>query len=216
MTRALPDGSATPPSTSGYPTRSGPWLRAFGRFAMRIAGWTFVGELPPIPKFVIVVAPHTSNLDFFVGLAAKFSLGLDVHWFGKETLFRGPLGAIMRRFGGRPVRRDTPEGVVAAMAATIRAEPKFLLALAPEGTRTAVSQWRTGFYHIAEAADIPIVPVWFDWSRREIGIGAPMRASGDLASDLAALQSLFRREMARNPDGFWTSMPGNGQRSGIR
>ena len=114
------------------------------------------------------------------------------------------------------MRRDAPEGIVAAMAATIRSEPKFLLALAPEGTRKPVIQWRTGFYHIAEAADIPIVPVWFDWSRREVGIGTPMRASGDLAGDLAALQSLFRPEMARNPDGFWTSVPGNGQRSEIR
>ncbi|MEO8336169.1 MAG: 1-acyl-sn-glycerol-3-phosphate acyltransferase [bacterium] len=180
-----------------------PALRAIGRFAMRVAGWKFVGDLPPIPKFVIVVAPHTSNWDFFIGLSAKLALDLDAHWFGKDTLFRGVTGTFMRAIGGRPVRRDAPEGMVNAMAATIRAEPKFVLVITPEGTRKAVSHWRTGFYHIAEAADIPIVPVWFDWSRQEVGIGAPLCATGHLAADVTALQSLFRPEMSRNPRGFW-------------
>ncbi len=183
---------------------------------MRASGWTFAGVLPPIPKFVLIIAPHTSNWDFLVGLAAKLALGLDVHWFGKETLFRGPMGAFMRAIGGRPVRRDAREGMVNAMAATIRDEPQFLLAIAPEGTRKAVAQWRTGFYRIAEAADIPIVPVSFDWSRKKIGIGAPLRASGDLVRDVAALQSLFQPGMARHPRGFWTADAGNGPSPTIR
>ncbi len=191
--------------TSGYPATHTPWFRAIGRFAMRVAGWTFVGELPPIRKFVIVVAPHTSNWDFFVGLAAKLALDLDAHWFGKDTLFRGPMGAFMRAIGGRPVHRGAPEGMVLAMAETIRWEAQFVLVIAPEGTRKAVAQWRTGFYRIAQAADIPIVPVWFDWSRREVGIGQPMRASGDLAADVSALQSLYRPDMSRNVRGFWGS-----------
>lgn len=203
-------------TSAGYPTTKTPWLGAIGRFAMRAAGWKFVGELPPIPKFVIVVAPHTSNWDFPVGLFSKLALDLDAHWFGKDSLFRGPLGVFMRAIGGRPVRRDAPEGMVDAMAATIRSEPHFVLVITPEGTRKAVVQWRTGFYHIAEAADIPIVPVWFDWSRHEVGLGAPMRASGDLTADLADLQSLFRPEMAKNPHGFWSGDDGNGHRVEIR
>ena len=197
-----------PPSPLGYPTQQRPWLRALGRAALRVAGWTIVGELPHLPKFVIVVAPHTSNWDFAVGLAAKFALALDITWFGKDTLFRGLAGALLRKLGGRPVRRDTPEGVVAEMAAIVRAEPQFLLALAPEGTRKRVSSWRSGFYHIAETAGIPIVPVWFDWSRHEIGIGAPLRASGQLASDMAALQALYRPEMAKYREGFWSASTG--------
>ena len=194
------------PSTPnpGYPTTDSPWLQALGRAALRVAGWTIVGELPHLPKFVIIVAPHTSNWDFFVGLAAKFALALDIHWFGKDTLFRGPAGPILRRLGGRPVRRETPEGVVAEMAAIVNAEPQFLLALAPEGTRTQVSQWRSGFYHIAEATGMPILPVWFDWSRKEVGIGEPVRASGNLDADIAALQSLYRPEMAKHRRGFWS------------
>jgi 1-acyl-sn-glycerol-3-phosphate acyltransferase len=197
-----------PSSTAlDYPTTNRRWLRWVGSAALRLAGWTITGELPHLPKFVVVVAPHTSNWDFVVGLAAKWALALDLQWFGKDSLFRSPLGAMLRKVGGRPVRRDTPEGVVREMVATIRAEPTFLLALAPEGTRKQVSHWRTGFYHIAETADIPIVPVWFDWTRKEIGIGTPRRASGDLAADIAALQALYRRDMAKNRRGFWVSIP---------
>ena len=101
------------------------------------------------------------------------------------------------------VHRDTPEGVVAEMAAIVRAERQCILALAPEGTRKKVDHWRSGFYRIAQAAGVPVVAVWFDWSRREIGINAPMRMTGDLHADVAALQALYRPDMARNPAGFW-------------
>lgn len=187
----------------GYPRAHRPLFPTLGRAALRLAGWTIRGGLPELPKYVIIVAPHTSNWDFPVGVAALFALDLEAHWFGKDSLFRAPMGSMLRLLGGRPVHRETPEGVVAEMAAMLRAEPQFILALAPEGTRKRVDQWRSGFYRIAEAAGVPIVPVWFDWSRREIGIGAPVQPSGDLACDLSALQALYRPEMARNPKGFW-------------
>ena len=189
----------------GYPRAHRPLCPALGRAALRLAGWTITGALPELPKYVIIVAPHTSNWDFPVGVAALFALDLEAHWFGKDSLFRAPMGTILRLLGGRPVHRETAEGVVAEMAAIVRAEPQFILALAPEGTRKRVDHWRSGFYRIAEAAGVPVVPVWFDWSRREIGIGAPVRPSGHLAGDLAALQALYRPEMARNPKGFWGS-----------
>jgi 1-acyl-sn-glycerol-3-phosphate acyltransferase len=164
-----------------------------------------VGEVPPVPKFVAIVAPHTSNWDFPLGVLVMFALDLRVHWFGKDSLFRSPLGPLFRRLGGRPVNREKPEGVVDEMAAVVRAEPTFILALAPEGTRKRVARWRTGFYHIAERAEIPILPVSFDWSRREVTLGAPMHPTGDLAADLATLQRCYRREMGKNPAAFWES-----------
>jgi 1-acyl-sn-glycerol-3-phosphate acyltransferase len=176
---------------------------ALGRAALRLFGWRIVGAPPELSKFIIAVAPHTSNWDFPVGVAAMFALDLDAHWFGKASLFRPPMGYVMRALGGRPVRRDTPEGMVAEMAGIVNAESKFLLALAPEGTRKRVEHWRTGFYRIAEATGIPIVPVWFDWSRHEIGIGAPVYVTGSIDHDLAAIKSLYRREMAKHPEGFW-------------
>lgn len=172
---------------------------------MRLAGWTVRGALPELPRFVIIVAPHTSNWDFPVGVAALFALDLKAHWFGKASLFHGPMGTLLRLIGGRPVRRDTPEGVVAEMAATVAAAPRFVIALAPEGTRRQVDHWRTGFYRIAEAADIPIVAVSFDWSCREIGIHPPVRATGNLTADVATLQALYAPHMARHPAAFWTT-----------
>ena len=172
---------------------------------MRLTRWTFVGALPELPKFVIIVAPHTSNWDFLAGLWPLFALDLRAHWFGKDTLFRPPLGFLLRLINGRPVRRDSPDGVVAETAAVVRAEPQFVLAIAPEGTRKAVEHWRTGFYRIAEGAEVPIVPVMFDWGRREIRIAAPFYPTGNIDADVAAMQRLYRPEMARHPDGFWKS-----------
>ena len=185
------------------PRRNAPLLARFGRIGLALARWRIDGDVPDVPKFVAIVAPHTSNWDFPLGVLVMFALDLRVHWFGKASLFRSPLGPLFRLLGGRPVRRDAPEGVVEEMTATIRAEPRFILALAPEGTRRRVARWRTGFYRIAERAGMPIVPVSFDWSRRIVTIAAPMRPTGDLAADVAVLQDQYRREMARNPSAFW-------------
>ena len=187
-----------------YPRAHRVLFPSLGRLTMRLTGWTFRGALPELPKYVIVVAPHTSNWDFPVGVAALFALDLDAHWFGKESLFRGPMGFALRLLGGRPVRRDTPDGVVAEIATAVAAAPRFVIALAPEGTRRQVDHWRTGFYRIAEAADIPIVAVSFDWRHREIGIHPPFRATGNLLDDVAALQALYEPGMARYPSAFWT------------
>ncbi len=189
--------------TPGYP-RAHRWLLpAFGRAMMRLTGWTFRGTLPDLPKFVIIVAPHTSNWDFAIGVFALFALDLESQWFGKASLFRPPMGFLMRMIQGRPVRRDSPEGVVAQVAAAVRAEPNFVLTITPEGTRKSVDHWRTGFYRIALAAGVPVVPVSFDWGQREIGINAPVHASGNLEADVGAMQALYRPEMARHPEGFW-------------
>src|SRR5262249_19919917 len=131
------------------PRGGNPLRRAIGRFYLRSSGWRIRGRVPVEPKFVAIVAPHTSNWDFVVCVATMFALGLHIQWFGKHTLFRGPFGWLLRALGGLPVRRDTAKGVVSEIADTIRAKRRFILALAPEGTRRRVSEWRTGFYHIA-------------------------------------------------------------------
>lgn len=173
-------------------------MQAVGRAGLRLCGWRLEGALPPIPKFVIVVAPHTSNWDFPLGVLAKFALDLRAHWIGKHTLFRGPLGALMRALGGEPVDRAAPVGVVEQMAARIRAADEYVLALSPEGTRGA-RPWKTGFHRIALAADVPVVPAWIDYSRRIIGLGPCVALTGDQAADLARLAAHFHARMARHP-----------------
>ena len=174
-----------------------------GRVWLRLMGWRIVGALPLIPRYILVVAPHTSNSDFFVGLAAKFALGLRAQWLGKHTLFRGPSGWILRALGGIPVDRSKPDGVIEGVLAGIQGAPTFVLALAPEGTRKYIDHWKTGFYRIALAAEVPVVPVTFDWSTRTIGLTEPpFTVTGDAASDIAHLRSLYRRNMARRPEYF--------------
>jgi hypothetical protein len=187
----------------GPPLRGRPLVRAVGRVALRILGWRVVSDLPHLEKFVAVAAPHTSNWDFVVAVAAMFALDVRVRWLGKHTLFRWPFRGILRALGGYAVKRDTPDGIVQDVAAMIRSEPQIILGLAPEGTRKRVSQWRTGFYRIATAAEVPIVPVRLDWGRREVWIGAPMQPTGDMNETISILQANYSADMARHPKNFW-------------
>ena len=165
-------------------------------------GWRFEGEVPDRPKLVVVVAPHTSNWDFVVGLAADFALGLRIRFIGKDTLFGPPLGWFLRWAGGIPVDRAAPEGVIEAAARSFREESQLFLALAPEGTRRRVERWKTGFWRIARAAGVPVWPVALDWSRRVVRLYPAFETSSDLEADLRALQACFTTAMARRPENY--------------
>ena len=162
-------------------------------------GWDVVGDIPNVPKLVLIAAPHTSNWDFVVGVAAKLALGLQVMWLGKDTLFRGPIGRIMRNLGGRPVDRSASHDVVKDVVQEFARRDRLVLALAPEGTRKRVERWRTGFYHIAHAARVPIVPVALNFGARAIQIGAPFMTTGDVDADIRALQQRFAGVRGRRP-----------------
>ena len=123
----------------------------------------------------MIVAPHTSNWDFVLGISAVFALGLRVRFLGKHTLFNPPLGWLMRWFGGTPVIREAPQGAVAQAVAMIEREPAVFLAITPEGTRTRGGPWRSGFYHIAHAARVPILPIAFDGGHRAIRLFRAVR-----------------------------------------
>jgi 1-acyl-sn-glycerol-3-phosphate acyltransferase len=139
----------------------------------------------------VIVAPHTSNWDFPIGISAVFALGLRVRFLGKDALFRGPLGWLMRWFGGMPVVRESPQGAVAQVVEMIEAERAVFLAITPAGTRSSVAPWRSGFYHIAHAARVPILPIAFDGEQRTIRLFAPFETSGDYDADLPQLMALY-------------------------
>lgn len=162
-------------------------------------GWRIEGEIPNVPKLVIIVAPHTSNWDFVVGVAAKLALGLRVLFLGKDTLFRFPLGVVMRWLGGIPVDRDSSHDVVNYVVAQFARRERLILGLAPEGTRKRVQRWRTGFYHIAHGAGVPIVPVALDWGAHLVRIGAPFVTTGDVDADVRELQTRFSSVRGRRP-----------------
>ena len=177
-------------------------MPAIAAWLLRAIGWRIEGSLPPLPKFVLIVAPHTSNWDFWIGLLAMFILDLRASWLGKHTLFFFPAGPILRWLGGEPIDRSAHHGTVEAAIERFHTRPAWVIAIAPEGTRKLVPRWKTGFHRIALGAGVPIVPVWIDYPNRVLGIGAPVPADSDEELGVARVQRLFRREMARFPERY--------------
>ena len=186
----------------GPPRRGGPLSAAIAHGILRLLGWRMDGTLPDEPRFVLIVAPHTSNWDFALGIVAMFALRLRVTWLGKHTIFRGPAGPILRWLGGRPVDRALPGGIVATAIAQFAAHEQHALALSPEGTRRRTIEWKTGFHRIAEGAGVPIVPVTLDYQSRTITTGRPRPVGTETSEDVRALRRLFRKEMALYPERF--------------
>lgn len=166
-------------------------LGAFARALFRAIGWRFEGEIPDVPKLVAIVAPHTSNWDFVVGMAAMLALDLRLSFLGKHTLFRGPFGALFRGMGGIAVDRSNPQGVVDECVRAFGASERRVLALAPQGTRKGDGRFRSGFLRIARGANVPVVLAALDYGARTVRIGPLVRASEDLEGDLARIEAHF-------------------------
>jgi 1-acyl-sn-glycerol-3-phosphate acyltransferase len=149
------------------------------------------GDVPDLAKFVIAVAPHTSNWDFVVGAATMFALDLRLTFIGKHTLFRWPCGAAMRWMGGVPVDRSSAHGVVGdAVRAFERVETR-VLAIAPEGTRKRVERFRSGFLHIARGARVPVLLATLDWGERCVRFGPLFTPGGDLEGELRRVEAFY-------------------------
>jgi 1-acyl-sn-glycerol-3-phosphate acyltransferase len=181
--------------------------RRGNRYSQRVAqailarlGWRIEGEIINVPKMVLIGAPHTSNWDLFLTIAAMFALGVRFSWVAKHTIFRWPFGVLLRWLGGIGLKRESSKNFVEKMAAEIRARPSILLAIMPEGTRSKVKEWRSGFYHIAHQAQVPICPVIFDYGRKILRLGPALYPSGDYAAELAYIKSLFADATGYNPD----------------
>lgn len=167
-------------------------VRWIGRTVLRLGGWRMVGAFPDLPRAVLIGAPHSSNWDGVWAFAAKAALGLDVKILGKDTLFRVPLlGPLLGRMGVIPVDRSAPAGVVEQAAALLRGPGRVWFGLAPEGTRRRVERWKSGFWKIARAAEVPIVPVYFHYPDRVIGVGEVFHPGEDMAADMARLRDWY-------------------------
>ncbi|GAB3737727.1 lysophosphatidylcholine acyltransferase [Luteimonas pelagia] len=186
-----------PPAVPRHPRSGfGRWL---GRTVLRLGGWRMVGAFPDLPRAVLIGVPHSSNWDGLWGFAAKLALGLDIRILGKDSLFRVPLlGGLLSRLGVIPVDRSAPHGVVAQAAAMISGAERFWFGLAPEGTRKPVARWKTGFWKIAHTAGVPIVPAYFHYPDKVIGIGPPFLPTDDMEADLAALRAWYRPWQGRH------------------
>ena len=176
--------------------------RSLARAFLRLTGWELDGKRPEPPSFVMVGAPHTSNWDLVYFLAFMSELDLRPRVMMKHTLFRGPLGALFRALGGIPIRRHLRENVTEQMIAAFRADPRLVLVVPAEGTRRYVTHWKSGFYHIARGARVPVVPGFLDYTRRRGGLGPPIWLSGDVRADMDRLREFFadKRANARRPE----------------
>jgi len=172
--------------------RRGNWFSAMvGRAVLRVRGWRSEGVVPNVPKAVVIVVPHTSNWDFVVGVAALFAMGLRASFLGKHTLFKWPLGPLMRWLGGVPVDRRTAAGVVDETVGLFASTEQLILGVSPEGTRSSVDRWKTGFYYVALKARVPIVPVAFDYRLKVIRFGERLDPTGEIEEDFRILQDFF-------------------------
>jgi 1-acyl-sn-glycerol-3-phosphate acyltransferase len=167
---------------------------------LRLIGWQCIDVPNRPPRAVLAVYPHTSNWDFPLGLLAATALGLGARWVGKDSLFRWPLGGLMRWWGGVPVNRSAPAGFVDNIAAEVRRHERFILAIAPEGTRSLRPGWKSGFYRIARAADVPVLVGTIDWGRRRVGLLASIDLSGDESVDMAKIADCLVGCHGRRPE----------------
>jgi len=151
---------------------------------------------------VLIVAPHTSNWDFFVGVGALFGLGLKLSFLGKDSIFVPPAGSILRWLGGMPVDRSVSHDRVAEMVDAFNRHDRLVFGLTPEGTRRRVEEWKTGFYHVAVGAKVPIVPVAFDYGKKALIIGDTFHPTGNASADIAKLRAFFADVTPKNPENF--------------
>ncbi len=179
---------------------TGAWPQRGAAALLSWAGWRLDAGQPLPAQCVIIGAPHTSGTDLLVALLARAALGIAFRWAAKDTYFWGPVGWLLRVCGGIPVNRRERTNFVARMAVFFRENEDFRLVIAPEGTRRRAAYWRTGFYYIAQAAQIPIVLGYADYSRKVVGFGPSLVPTGDIEADFAFIRGFYATVTGRYPE----------------
>ena len=179
-----------------------PLTPLLGRAILGAFGWKTVGEPPPHPKYVLVAAPHTSNWDFPFAISTFWKLGVPLHWIGKHTLFEGPFGPFFRAMGGIPVDRRSSQNMVQEIARRFAEAERLVVAVPVEGTRQRQEHWKSGFYHIARAADVPVVLGALDFEKKEATLGPAIFLTGDMKADMDRIRAFYADKIGKNPEWF--------------
>ena len=179
-------------------------LRTFSVAFLKLTGWKIVGQLPAdARKSVFIAAPHTSNWDLPYTLMVAFALRLNIYWMGKAQIFRWPFGPLMRWLGGVAVQREQANNLVAASVQALQnSDGPVQLVVPPEGTRSKVRYWKTGFYYIALGAQVPIVMSFMDYGNKVSGLGPAFLPTGDIEADMVAIKAFYAPFKGKNPEQF--------------
>lgn len=174
-------------------------FQSFCKGLLKLSGWKIAGTLPTDHQYVAIVGPHTSNWDFIIGVIARGALGAKINFLGKHQLFIAPWGWFFRAIGGTPVDRSKNNNLVDAVVDLFKSNSHFSLALAPEGTRSPVTRWKTGFYHIASKAQVPIITVGLDFANKTVVIPEGMQTTDDIQQDMDHIIEFYRSIKGRHP-----------------
>jgi len=177
-------------------------LCGLSKFYLKLSGWRRVGRMPEVPRCVMIAAPHTSNWDAPIALAMVFAFRLKAHWLVKHTAFRWPFRGLLKWLGAIPIDRTRSTDVVTQMVEELKKPAELILLLAPEGTRKKVTHWKTGFYHIASKAGVPLVLAFLDYARKEGGIGPVFQPTGNLESQMAEILKFYSTVTGKHPNGW--------------
>jgi len=181
----------------------GPFARFLSRTLVNVLGWKAVDlREDKVERYVMALAPHTSNWDFFYIYIISQSLSIRGQWLGKHSLFKGPMGPIMRWMGGIPVVRTRSSNLVDQCIKAYNDDPRLMLAITPEGTRSRVDRWKTGFYNIAMGANVRIALAYLDYQKKEGGIGAMFTPTGNIDEDLPRIREFYREIVPKHPERF--------------
>ena len=178
-------------------------LKTLALWFLALAGWKAKADLDIqlLPeKFVAILAPHTSNWDLLFIMGVIFALGLKFNWFGKEEAFRWPIGGIFKKLGGIPIERNTSKNMVQQTVELIGSREQVIVGIAPEGTRSTAKYWKTGFYHIAHQAAVPLVLAFLDYDRKVGGLGPLMETTGDIEEDFKEIRGFYKGVSAKYPE----------------
>ncbi|MFQ3190427.1 MAG: 1-acyl-sn-glycerol-3-phosphate acyltransferase [Paraglaciecola sp.] len=200
------DSVKTPILCKKIPRIGNKFSQLLGTTVLRAMGWSYSGIFPCCSKMILTVAPHTSNWDFVVGIAVAFNLRLKISFFGKHSLFIPPFDRILRRWGGIPIVRTTKHGVVDGMVDKMREAKSMVLCLAPEGTRSPISPWKTGFLHIAHKANVPVFLVAFDYKKKLIEFGPLHNISDNTQVELNRIYLHFKQAQGKYPEKMITKV----------
>lgn len=179
-------------------------MKAITKFIYHtLFGWKTIGVFPTdIKKYIIIGAPHTHWQDFLLGLAMKIIQKIPLKFIGKASLFKPPFGYFFKALGGTPIDRSKSENRVDAIINLFDSHEEFILALSPEGTRKRVDTWKTGFYHIAKGADVPIVMMTFDFGKKQVKVSEPYYLTDNMEDDMKFIYEFYKGVKGRIPEYF--------------